>query len=760
MNKLNFSLLLAGSIIVPFICGGNAAELRAEQVVVTPLAIPGSVKSNNHSVTGGYAPSNVQAQLKINVSDATKVVNVIRDNADPMVITKPYTLKNADPYAVRSYLEAAVGARSINSSPAQVTAVKFSDGTGVVLVSAEEYRFADSEDGKGIDGIVASLDRPGLNYLPNADAYIYFPRISRAANLRDMLLNVGSSALDPQFEVAPGTITVDAELNALVIKASKWNWADMRAMLKQYDRPIPEFKVTYRVLEIFAENDDRIGVDFQSWKNNEGVDLFSAGMVNRRNWGTFFSSAIEGNGSSRTSYWNFNPKWNTRYLDFMTSIGKAKCLAQGELVVQNRQSSAIEVNTGFFYDRTYYTAGAKTIAEGTGEFAFLDINPDTILRESTSKIVPIEKLNQAYDKLGIDSYLTKAGYTMRVMGTQVGTATYYDAIAKKNYQTLLAGGSPVSSLAAGYVVTLADGSTSTVGALQSKIAEYTAAAQAAGAAAAQAAASGNMTAAQQYMAEMEAAKTAAETYGAALATATVNMTKVSSEQAAIMANTTTSPLSKYLTGYVDASGNRYSGNYYREDYGYVDAAPGIIHGWLQYPMPTSGFQFNLKVSPVITGKAATMKFEMNGNSILGWNSDGSARRSKSEIATTVQLPYSGHEFVLGGVRKSESVRANTGLPFFKDLPVIGRIFSTESESIKQSQLVVLAKVEYVNPDSFAGAEIRENLGKIVKGVNKGMNSRVGNMFFGQYGLDSDRSDREKRLNDVGEKINDEYKTIK
>ncbi|MBO5821872.1 MAG: hypothetical protein J6R86_02545, partial [Lentisphaeria bacterium] len=91
---------------------------------------------------------------------------------------------------------------------------------------------------------------------------------------------------------------------------------------------------------------------------------------------------------------------------------------------------------------------------------------------------------------------------------------------------------------------------------------------------------------------------------------------------------------------------------------------------------------------------------------------------------------------------------------------IGRLFSTESESIKQSQLVVLAKVEYVNPDSFAGAEIRENLGKIVKGVNKGMNSRVGNMFFGQYGLDSDLPERTKRLNDIGNKINDNYKTNK
>lgn len=732
MNKFNFSLFLAGAMIVPLVNGCKsdsmpsgfavpsvvpAANGGAREVVLTPQAIPGIPRANNHSTTGGYAPSNVQAQLKINVADGTKEVKVIRDNADPFVITKPYVLKHADPYAVRSYLEAAVGAKSINASPAQVTAVKFSDGAGAVLVSAEEYRFADSEDGKGIDGIVASLDRPGLTFMPEADAYLYFPRISRAANLRDMLIKVGSSELDPEFEIAPGTITVDAELNALVIKASKWNWNDMRTMLKQYDRPIPEFKITYRVLEIYAENDDRIGVDFQSWKNNEGVDLFSTGVIARRNWGTFFSSAIEGNGSNRTSYWNFNPKWNTRYLDFMTSIGKAKCLAQGEMVVQNRKSSAIQVNSGFFYDRTYYTAGAKTIAEGTTEFAYNDINPDTILRESTSKIVPIDKLNQAFAGAGVNSYLTKAGYTMRVMGTQVGTATYYDAIASKTYQTLLNA--------------------------KTAVAQYQAAVMAKG-----------------YTADQAHAYLMANDPDYPTLYAVSQQDTLTSEQAAILANTKTSALSKWLTGYVDAAGNRYSGNYYREDYGYVDAAPGIIHGWLQYPMITDGFQFNLKVSPVITGKAASMKFELQGNSLLGWNSDGSARRSKSETSTTVQLPYNNQEFVIGGIRKSESVRANTGLPFFKDLPVIGRLFSTESESIKQSQLVVIAKVEYSNPDSFAGAEVRENLGKIVKGVNKGMNSRVGNMFFDQYGLDDDRADRAKRLNDISEKINDEYKTIK
>ena len=149
------------------------------EIKLTPNSIPGTPRDSNNNMTGGYAPSNVQAQLKIDVKDGTKEVNVIRDNNDPYVITKPYTLKHADPYAVRSYLEAAVGAKSVNNSPAQVMAVKYKDGTGVVLVSAEEYRFQDSKEGRGIDRIVASLDRKGLTYLPEADTHIYF-QIGRA----------------------------------------------------------------------------------------------------------------------------------------------------------------------------------------------------------------------------------------------------------------------------------------------------------------------------------------------------------------------------------------------------------------------------------------------------------------------------------------------------------------------------------------------------------------------------------------------------
>ena len=153
-------------------------------------------------------------------------------------------------------------------------------------------------------------------------------------------------------------------------------------------------------------------------------------------------------------------------------------------------------------------------------------------------------------------------------------------------------------------------------------------------------------------------------------------------------------------------------------------------------------------------------FELDSISLLGWNSDGSPRTSKSGTATTVQVGLEPQEFVIGGLRKSESVRGTAGLPFLKDLPIIGRLVSTETESIKQSQLVLIAKVELSNPGDKMGAEVQEEVGKIIKQVNKGVNSPIGNMLFQQYLLDEDRPDREKRLDKLSEKINDNYREHK
>ena len=37
----------------------------------------------------------------------------------------------------------------------------------------------------------------------------------------------------------------------------------IREQLEQYDKPMPEIRLSYQLVEISTENDDKLGVDFQ-----------------------------------------------------------------------------------------------------------------------------------------------------------------------------------------------------------------------------------------------------------------------------------------------------------------------------------------------------------------------------------------------------------------------------------------------------------------------------------------------------------------
>ncbi|MBQ4106932.1 MAG: hypothetical protein IJC73_05070 [Lentisphaeria bacterium] len=633
MNKFHTHCLFTGLLLFGTVSAAAAAE-----------AIPGTTKDKNNDPTGGYAPTQVQTQFNIDVKSDTRVLNVIRDNNDPFVVTKAYQLKHADPYAVRSYLLAAIRATSITENPVQVSALKYRDGRALVMVSAEEYRFQDHNGETGLDTIIKRLDRPNLIFVGDNNTYLYFPKYETARNLRDMLLKVGASARDDEFALPPDHIMVDAELNALLISAPAWSWKQMQQMLTRYDMPLPEVRISYRIIEFYDEDDNHLGNDFQSWKNNDGVDLFSAGAITRRNWGTFFTSGVTHTGNNNTSYWNFNPKWNTRYIDVMSSIGQARCLARGVLRAKNRVASELEINSGFFYDRNDYKDGATSIAEGTTEFVFADPNPDAIRRESTAKIIPSHLLTEVFG-----NNLSAAGYTLRMMNTQTTTNTYADTTAyiAKN------------------VMGLGD----------------------------------------------------------------------------VQANAQTSALSKYLLGYMKADGTIVPATYHNQNWDTVNAAPGVIHGKLQYPMVADGFRFAITVYPVITEEAAKLNISLNSISLIGFNSDGSVRTSSSNVHSTVQIGYDAEDFIIGGITKTETVRTSNGIPFLKNLPIFGYLFSTETESIKQSRIALVATVEYVQPEDQLTGEHDQNVGKILRQVNHATEGVVGNLGYKQIGIDS-RSDDE------------------
>lgn len=523
----------------------SSTLLPAEETVkIVPEQIPGKSKADFNAPSAGYGSSSVQAQLRLEVKDGTKAIHFIRDNNDPYVITKAYELKHADPYGLRWYLNAIINAKRVDQNQPSVAALKFNNGRKLLIVSAEACRFEDDGYGESIDKLVKRLDQPGLSASSGRPKFIYFPKINSAATLKKMVSEVGASAIDVEFDNGVDKLIVDGGLNALFVAAPFWSWKHISNMLAQYDRPIPEIRFRYKVVEIFAENDDKLGLDFQSWKNNDGADFFSAGGRFRNNWASTFGAGVNNSGSSKTEFFNFNPKWNSKYIDFLTSRGKARVLTSGVLNAKNRTTTSINIGSGLFYD------------------------------DMSQKIEP--------------------GNTGRLPESFAGKPDVPDA-----------------------------------GKLE------------------------------------------------------------------------------------------------------------IRKGQQQTTKVGEGFRFSLNlVEPVVTASSTTLKLHAESVSLIGWDSKGEPRLNKSEIETEVQIGNSGKNFVIGGLKKFDVVRGVAGLPLLKDLPLLGWLFSTESESTKKSQIVILASAEYSTPFDPLPTEIQPNVGKIVEDVRSGVRNPLNNLGFEQYGIDS------------------------
>ena len=389
------------------------------QNILTAAIVPGVPRDSNTGNTGGYDGTRVEAQLMVQVDSQTDAVHFIRDNNDPRVVTKSYLLKHVDAYEIRDYLRqmvqskrvgnsslvqsypgnttsvpvmATVSAPQLNGVSAQpgynpavqlgsntaVECLKYVDGTGLLIVSAEEYRFKDNANGMGIDSIVKMLDNPQLNTLgTGSQMFIYMPKFVPAINLQSLIQNVGMNISDAtELWQGQDLVTVDNTLNWLIFDVSNYSCENIGKLLAKYDVPIPQVELTIRVYEVYSENDDKIGVDFQSWKNNEGTDFFSVGGRYRNNWAAIYGAAGNLNrayGSERSSFYNFNPRWNTRYLDFLAAHGKASVVHTGMLTLRNNTGGKFSRKTQIFFSDTSNSAGgAVTLPEmGTGPYELL-----------------------------------------------------------------------------------------------------------------------------------------------------------------------------------------------------------------------------------------------------------------------------------------------------------------------------------------------------------------------------------------------------
>ncbi len=578
-----------------------------------------------------YRPSGVNAKLNVTVKPDTDVLYFVRDTADPGVYTKTYVLKHADPYEVRAYLFDIVRVRRIDENDTGVQAVKYNDGTGIVMISAEENRFSDSKIGLGFDSIIKLLDVPKMTYASGSAVYVYKPKYRNAEELRDMIQLVGANNLQttgkPLMEGDPveGSVLfrgqdkmkVDTSLNLIFMKTPLFSKKYIERLLAEYDVPYAEVTAKITIYELYAENDTKLGLDFQAWKNNDGVDFFNTGARFMNNFSPKSMAPVKDAGWFDASYFNFNPKWNTKYIDFLTSKGKARVYHTAEVLVRSGDTAVISRTTQVFLAKATKDVADKVYTEegNTYKLSAAQIaNFEATQSHRVVKIVP--------DNSGEPVYLN-----VTKLGDAAGSAF--------NYTLRL------------------EGATFTVD---------------------------------------------GENVGPK-----VKVTKFDVNQlgAPLQSQEIRSKRGKIID--VEAS-------------------------------DTFGFQ--MTITPSVCGSSTGLNVTISNSSLIGYTSEGNPRIQKgAKIQTDFSIDNKGSRIVIGGIEKRSVVSVSGGLPILKDLPVLGWIFSTESESTKRSQLVVVAEIV---PTQVANGGAIKNEVKEIKDKVEKAGTPFNKVGYHQFLLDPER----------------------
>ncbi len=655
----------------------------------------------DHNPTPYATPSQMQTHLRVDVKDDTKELHIIQDDSDPNIITKAYVLKHADPYELRPYLRSAVESESISGAGAKVECIKYNDGTGILIVSAEDYRFGKQETGMGFDEMVQLLDMPKITSSSGSTSLVYFPKYHDASWLADRVKHVGMNNSHDYVELSGGKdkVVVDKGLNGLLFYVPLYSVKNISEMLKTFDTPVPEVKVKYTVYELNHENDGTLGVDFQAWKNGPGSDLFASAYKFTDGWDA--KNSIVGDelvNTTHSQFFKFSPRWNTKFLDFLTAKGKANVVTSGEMSVMNNKEGKVEATTRI----AGFRDGAKIANIET--FGYYQLTDSRIYNANTG-VMDIDG-----DGVNMNDGRFAGRYRLKATdskGNTVSISTPGNANAAD----------PVDTADAVYrgdmtITRVFDGSRYYYGLLLDE---------------AIAGPQGVQFVRQKRDNTGVATNDGNQQIYENLGFRVEGLLNVKLEQSVAIpvgvdAQTALQVVYRYEWQAVNISYNTD-----QSDTIFRDVAR-VTH--------VDGYGFVLSMIPTVCDETTVVDMQMVNTSLVGFTDVGAPRTSRSEVQNKFMVSNKGGRLVVGGVDKQTVVRSVSKVPYIGDMPILGWIFSSEGEVTKKSQVVAVLDCETVMPDS----SVPEAVGSAISEVRTKLSGAGEDNSYGfdQLGLDSDK----------------------
>lgn len=261
-------------------------------------------------------------------AEKVKELHLLQDDAQLPIVSKVYDLKYARANDLTPFV---LGAVKRYYSSSSVDRWNYAFGKQQFLVVS-----APSPIIPYIDGIVQAFDRPAP---PNADGstlvgtgisrFVYQPQYRSTSDILSVISAIGHDG--------DGVGYFDNSSNLVYWKDSAADGGNLfLSIVKAFDRPIPQAELSITVYEVRKSVLDDVGVDYLTWKNGPGLNLFSAGLESQA-LNSVESSLANMDKFTSTSYggFAFSPQFDSSFIRALSQSGKATITASGSLTVTN-----------------------------------------------------------------------------------------------------------------------------------------------------------------------------------------------------------------------------------------------------------------------------------------------------------------------------------------------------------------------------------------------------------------------------------------
>lgn len=311
-------------------------HLAALTATVSPCLALAQESSNG-------APGNAGLQATELPQHIVKILRTTNKAQTNRYVARVYDLKSVNPYAVIRWVR-----RTMEIEEGFWHSFAKEDmKSGKLLVVCPEYQLA------GLDELIATIDREGLTSSGGDKRILWQPKhrsVLDAGIVSNAVLGVTET----------GVLIPDPEISGIFVEDSPTGIANIVAAMAEYDIPTPNWEATATVYEIDLSDDGQIGLDYQSWKNGPGRNLFAIGAFSQREKITEFNdrastgSLIYNSGkgvealpdreyesSGRNAAYMYDVP--SAYFDYLVDNGFGRTLTKSKIVTLCNSTALLEI---------------------------------------------------------------------------------------------------------------------------------------------------------------------------------------------------------------------------------------------------------------------------------------------------------------------------------------------------------------------------------------------------------------------------------